>query len=61
MNVEIAAEAALFPEKEYINRIAVEVWEVRTLEKSYLKSLLIALRIIYIRALDMAPPSVCVT
>jgi hypothetical protein len=26
MNVEIGAEAALFPEKEYINGIAVEVW-----------------------------------
>jgi hypothetical protein len=25
MNVEIGAEAALFPEKEYINRIAVAV------------------------------------
>jgi hypothetical protein len=27
MNVEIGAEAALFPEKEYINGIAVGVWE----------------------------------
>ncbi len=26
MNVEIGAEAALFPEKEYINGIAVAVW-----------------------------------
>ncbi len=26
MNVEIGAEAALFPEKEYINAIAVAVW-----------------------------------
>jgi hypothetical protein len=26
MNVEIKAEAALFPEKEYINGIAVAVW-----------------------------------
>jgi hypothetical protein len=26
MNVEIGAEAALFPEKEYINGIAVTVW-----------------------------------
>ncbi len=26
MNVEIEAEAALFPEKEYINGIAVAVW-----------------------------------
>jgi hypothetical protein len=28
MNVEIGAEAALFPEKEYINGIAVAVWGV---------------------------------
>jgi hypothetical protein len=26
MNVEIGAKAALFPEKEYINGIAVAVW-----------------------------------
>jgi hypothetical protein len=26
MNVEIGAEAAKFPEKEYINGIAVAVW-----------------------------------
>jgi hypothetical protein len=26
MNVEIPAEASLFPEKEYINGIAVAVW-----------------------------------
>ncbi len=26
MNLEIGAEAALFPEKEYINGIAVTVW-----------------------------------
>jgi hypothetical protein len=26
MNVEIGAEVALFPEKEYINGIAVAVW-----------------------------------
>jgi hypothetical protein len=26
MNVEIGAVAALFPEKEYINGIAVAVW-----------------------------------
>ncbi len=26
MNVEIGAEAALFPEKEYINGIFVAVW-----------------------------------
>jgi hypothetical protein len=29
MNVEIGAEAALFPEKEYINGIAVAVWYSR--------------------------------
>jgi hypothetical protein len=28
MNVEIGAEAALFPEKEYIKGIFVAVWEV---------------------------------
>jgi hypothetical protein len=28
MNVEIGAEAALFPEKEYINRIAVAVQHI---------------------------------
>ncbi len=27
MNVKIGAEAALFPEKEYISGIAVAVWE----------------------------------
>jgi hypothetical protein len=27
MNVEIGAEAAQFPEKEYINGIAVAVWD----------------------------------
>ncbi len=27
MNVDIGAEAALFPEKEYINGIAVAVYE----------------------------------
>ncbi len=26
MNVEIGAEAAQFPEKEYINGIAIAVW-----------------------------------
>jgi hypothetical protein len=30
MNVEIGAEAALFPEKEYINGIAVAVWRAGT-------------------------------
>ncbi len=28
MNVEIGAEAVLFPEKEYINGIAVAVWRL---------------------------------
>jgi hypothetical protein len=28
MNVEIGAEAAQFPEKEYINGIAVAVWAI---------------------------------
>ena len=32
MNVEIGAEAALFPEKEYINGIAVAVWSTKTLD-----------------------------
>jgi hypothetical protein len=27
MNVEIGAEAALFPEKEYINGISIAVWK----------------------------------
>jgi hypothetical protein len=30
MNVEIGAEAALFPEKEYISGISVAVWTVPT-------------------------------
>jgi hypothetical protein len=30
MNVEIGAEAALFPEKEYINGIAIAVWVYRS-------------------------------
>jgi hypothetical protein len=28
MNVEIGAEAAQFPEKEYINGIAFAVWDI---------------------------------
>jgi hypothetical protein len=32
MNVEIGAEAALFPEKEYINGIAVAVYNVNNLK-----------------------------
>jgi hypothetical protein len=31
MNVEIGAEAALFPEKEYINGIAVAVYAILNL------------------------------
>ncbi len=31
MNVEIGAETAQFPEKEYINGIAVAVWGVYAL------------------------------
>ncbi len=31
MNVEIGAEAALFPEKEYINGIFVAVWVAQSL------------------------------
>jgi hypothetical protein len=38
MNVEIGAEAALFPEKEYINGIAVAVWR-RTFIKFHHASL----------------------
>jgi hypothetical protein len=30
MNVEIGAEAALFPEKEYISGIFVAVWKTST-------------------------------
>jgi hypothetical protein len=33
MNVEIGAEAALFPEKEYINGIAVAVYKNNTTGK----------------------------
>ncbi len=32
MNVETGAEAALFPEKEYINGIAVAVWNKQNTE-----------------------------
>jgi hypothetical protein len=37
MNVEIGAEAAQFPEKEYINGIAVAVqyWEISLIEDEY--------------------------
>jgi hypothetical protein len=31
MNVEIGAEAALFPEKEYINGIAVAVYKMKVI------------------------------
>jgi hypothetical protein len=41
MNVEIGAEAALFPEKEYINGIAVAVyfktWDLLTLHSNITK------------------------
>jgi hypothetical protein len=30
MNVEIGAEAAQFPEKEYINGIAVAMWGIKS-------------------------------
>jgi hypothetical protein len=33
MNVEIGAEAAQFPEKEYINGIAVAVLMITTMKK----------------------------
>jgi hypothetical protein len=37
MNVEIGAEAALFPEKEYINEIAVAVpYPQRAMQSEYL-------------------------
>jgi hypothetical protein len=39
MNVEIGAEAALFPEKEYIKGILVAVWYVEHLWIQYLWSL----------------------
>jgi hypothetical protein len=32
MNVEIGAEAALFPEKEYINGIADAVWSASNIK-----------------------------
>jgi hypothetical protein len=35
MNVEIGAEAALFPEKEYINGIAVAVCMPKSVSASY--------------------------
>jgi hypothetical protein len=38
MNVEIGAEAALFPEKEYINGIAVAVHsKTHTIKRKHLK------------------------
>ncbi len=37
MNVEIGAEAALFPEKEYIYGIAVAVWLKAELSEDKLK------------------------
>jgi hypothetical protein len=35
MNVEIGAEAAQFPGKEYINGIAVAVWDGKTANLFY--------------------------
>ncbi len=37
MNVETGAEAALFPEKEYINGIAVAVWATFCINYVWLK------------------------
>jgi hypothetical protein len=60
MNVEIGAEAALFPEKEYINGIAVAV---RTGPQGYtarigsLESILGLLKSLKIRALVFKPVS----
>jgi hypothetical protein len=39
MNVEIGAEAALFPEKEYISRIFVAVWNMKNGKNLFLFSL----------------------
>ncbi len=39
MYVEIGTEAAQFPEKEYINGIAVAVWEGRQYHQSRYESL----------------------
>jgi hypothetical protein len=36
MNVEIGAEASLFPEKEYINGIAVAVWNLKAPDEAVL-------------------------
>jgi hypothetical protein len=38
MNVEIGAEAAIFPEKEHINGIAVAVWLKAELGEDKLKN-----------------------
>jgi hypothetical protein len=35
MNVEIGAETALFPEKEYINGIAVAVWRAGAFRRQF--------------------------
>jgi hypothetical protein len=42
MNVEIGAEAAQFPEKEYINGIAVAVYDRQFTEKKKIISHLVA-------------------
>jgi hypothetical protein len=41
MNVEIGAEAALFPEKKYINGIAVAVWQCGSVSKYFLLIILL--------------------
>jgi hypothetical protein len=43
MNVEIGAEAALFPEKQYINGIFVAVWRIT--ERSSVKNSIPPLRV----------------
>jgi hypothetical protein len=40
MNVEIVAEAALFPEKEYVNGIAVAVQQPNSISTKQIKKFL---------------------
>ncbi len=47
MNVEIGAEAAQFPEKQYLNVIAVAVWAYGTLRSVSLKNLPLDCRLAY--------------
>jgi|LakMenEpi03Aug12_release.lakeMendotaPanAssembly.Ray.scaffolds.fasta_scaffold5011333_1 hypothetical protein len=49
MNVEIGAEAELFSEKEYINGIAVAVWELLLVIHIYI--------IYYLPSLNCISPS----